>query len=100
MGIGSALTEHYIPGMTTGFADYILPLIDDTPEITTLLVEVPSRLGPFGAKGLGETAMLPIAPAIINAVSRATGVRVREIPATPEKILDRIKKKIDIRPLK
>ncbi|NIR95322.1 MAG: molybdopterin-dependent oxidoreductase, partial [Gammaproteobacteria bacterium] len=35
MGIGSALTEHYIPGMTTGFADYILPLIDDTPEITT-----------------------------------------------------------------
>lgn len=90
MGLGSALTEAYIPGRTTGLSDYILPMIGEIPEIEVVLVEVPSRQGPLGAKGLGETAMLPSTPAIINAVSRAIGVRVREIPATPECVLKAI----------
>jgi CO/xanthine dehydrogenase Mo-binding subunit len=88
MGLGAALTEAYIPGKTTGLSDYILPMIGEIPEIEVVLVEVPSRQGPLGAKGLGETAMLPSTPAIINAVSRAIGVRLREIPATPERILN------------
>jgi CO/xanthine dehydrogenase Mo-binding subunit len=88
MGVGAALTETYLPGKTTGLSDYILPMIGEIPEIEVILVEVPSRQGPFGAKGLGETAMLPSTPAIINAVSRAIGVRIREIPATPERILN------------
>lgn len=88
MGLGAALTEAYIPGKTTGLSDYILPMIGEIPEIEVILVEVPGFLGPMGAKGLGETAMLPPTPAIINAVSRAIGVRIREIPATPERILN------------
>ena len=87
MGLGTALTESYIPGKTTGLSDYILPTVGEIPEIEVVLVEVPSHQGPLGAKGLGETAMLPSTPAIINAVSRAIGVRIREIPATPERIL-------------
>jgi len=87
MGIGAALKEEYLPNITTGFRDYILPMINEIPEIKTIFVEVPSYQGPLGAKGLGETAMLPSTPAVINAISRAIGVRLRQIPATPERII-------------
>jgi len=90
MGIGSALFEEYIPDLTTGFVDYILPMIGEMPEMETIFVEVPSLKGPFGAKGLGETAMLASTPAVINAVSRAIGTRIRKIPATPERVLKAI----------
>jgi CO/xanthine dehydrogenase Mo-binding subunit len=86
IGLGAAIYEEYIPARTTGFADYILPMIGEMPEIETILVEVPSYEGPFGAKGLGEAAVLPSTPAIVNAISRAIGVRIRDIPATPERI--------------
>lgn len=86
IGLGAAISEKYIPHQTTGFADYILPMIGEMPEVETLLIEVPGYEGPFGAKGLGEAAVLPSTPAIVNAISRAIGVRVREIPATPERI--------------
>lgn len=91
MGLGTALLEEYIPGVSTGFADYILPMVDSLPEIEAILVEVPSYYGPYGAKGLGEAAILPTAPAIINAVSRAIGTRIRRLPATPSRILKAIK---------
>ncbi len=87
MGIGTALTEEYIPGVTTGFTDYILPMVGDVPEIEVVLVEVPSFYGPLGAKGLGEAAIMPTAPAVINALSRAAGARLRRLPATPERVL-------------
>ena len=87
MGIGAALMEEVIPGHTTGFADYYLPTVKSMPEMEVILVEVPSRFGPFGVKGLGEAAMLPATPAIVNAISRAIGRRIRTIPATPERIL-------------
>jgi CO/xanthine dehydrogenase Mo-binding subunit len=86
MGVGSALYEAYVPGVSTGFTDYILPMVSAAPEIEAILVEVPSFHGPLGAKGLGEAAILPTAPAIINALSRAIGVRMREIPATPPRV--------------
>lgn len=92
MGIGAALMEEYIPGVSTGFSDYYLPTIKSMPEMEVHLVEVPSFQGPFGAKGLGEAAMLPTAPAVINAISRAIGARVRETPATPERVLREIRK--------
>ncbi len=91
MGIGSALLEEYIPGKSTGFSDYILPLIDAAPEIEVIFIETPSYHGPFGAKGVGETAILPTAPAIINAISRAIGVRLRRIPATPPRVLELVR---------
>ena len=81
MGLGTALMEEYIPGQTTGFSDYILPMVNSLPNIEVIMIEKPSDYGPFGAKGLGEAAILPAAPAIINAISRATGVRIRQIPA-------------------
>jgi aldehyde oxidoreductase len=90
MGLGTALSEAYFPGITTGLSDYILPLVSDIPEIEVVLVEVPGYLGPLGAKGLGEAAMLPSTPAIINALSRAIGVRIRQVPATPERVLGAI----------
>jgi CO/xanthine dehydrogenase Mo-binding subunit len=87
MGIGAALMEEVIPGHTRGFTDYYLPTAKSMPQTDVILVEVPGLLGPHGVKGLGEAAMLPATPAIINAVSRAIGVRLREIPATPERVL-------------
>lgn len=87
MGVGSALMEEYVPGATTGFINYILPMAGTMPEIEVILIEVPSYHGPLGAKGLGEVAIMPTAPAIINALSRAAGVRLRELPATPARVL-------------
>ncbi len=87
MGVGAALMEEMLPGHTRGFADYYLPTAKSMPETDVILVEVPGLHGPHGVKGLGEAAMLPATPAIINAMSRAIGVRLREIPATPERVL-------------
>ena len=87
MGLGTALMEEYIPGESTGFGEYYIPTVMSMPEIEVILVEVPSFEGPFGAKGLGEGAILPTAPAIINGISRAVGARVRVLPATPERVL-------------
>ncbi len=93
MGLGAALMEEFIPGVSSGFGDYYLPTVKSMPEIETILVEVPSRHGPLGVKGLAEAAMLPSTPAIINAVSRAIGVRLRQVPATPERVLKAIQLK-------
>jgi len=86
MGLGTALMEAFIPGESEGFGDYYLPTAMSMPEMEVMLVEVPSFQGPFGAKGLGEAAIMPAAPAIINGISRAIGARVRELPATPERV--------------
>ncbi len=69
------------------FTDYILPTSLDMPEIRVAIIERPEPTGPFGAKGIGEPSLLPTAPAIINAIYDAVGVRIRDLPATPEKIL-------------
>jgi aldehyde oxidoreductase len=93
MSLGAALMEEYLPGTSTGFSDYYLPTIRSAPAIDVILVEVPSRWGPQGAKGLGEAATLPTTPAILNAVYHASGARVRRLPATPERILECIHSK-------
>jgi CO/xanthine dehydrogenase Mo-binding subunit len=87
MGVGTALSEEYIPGISSGFTNYVLPMIDAMPQTEVILVETPSRYGPYGAKGLGEAALLPTAPAIVNGLSRAIGVRIRRLPATPPRLL-------------
>ncbi|MGQ9490208.1 MAG: FAD binding domain-containing protein [Anaerolineae bacterium] len=87
MGLGAALMEEVLPGHTRGLADYYLPTAKSMPQTDVILVEVPGLHGPHGVKGLGEAAMLPATPAIINAISRAIGTRLREIPATPERVL-------------
>ncbi|MFN2168779.1 MAG: xanthine dehydrogenase family protein molybdopterin-binding subunit, partial [Anaerolineae bacterium] len=87
MSLGAALMEEYHPGISTGFSDYYLPTMRCAPEIVVIPVEVPSRWGPQGAKGLGEAASLPTAPAILNAIHHATGARIRALPATAERVL-------------
>jgi len=56
------------------------------PEIECLLIEEPEPLGPYGAKGIGEPALIATAPAILNAIHHATGVRLRRVPAMPDRV--------------
>ena len=85
-GIGLALMEEYVPGRTENLHDYLFPTIGDVPEIECLLVEDPEPLGPYGAKGIGEPALIPTAPAILNAVHHAAGVRLRRLPILPHRV--------------
>ncbi len=85
-GLGLALMEEYIPGRTENLHDYLIPTIGDMPPIDCLIIEDPSSEGPFGAKGVGEQALIPTAPAIFNAIHHATGVRIRRAPATPDRL--------------
>jgi CO/xanthine dehydrogenase Mo-binding subunit len=71
----------------TDFADYTMPTIDALPEMRSGVVESIDPNGPYGAKGASETAILPGAPAIANAVYDAVGVRIVDLPITPEKVL-------------
>ncbi len=76
--------------------DYKVPTSLDTPEIVPIMVEdAPHGLGPYGAKGLGETTTTPVAAAIGNAVYDAVGVRIMDLPLSPERVLDALKKARD-----
>lgn len=86
-GIGLALMEEFIPGRTENLHDYLIPTIGDVPPVDTVIVEVADPHGPFGAKGLGEHVLIPTAPAILNAIAHACGARIRDVPATPGKVL-------------
>ncbi len=85
-GLGFALMEEYIPGRTENLHDYLIPTIGDVPEIDVILVEDPEPTGPWGAKGVGEHALIPTAPAIFGAIYEAVGVRVTRAPATPDRV--------------
>jgi CO/xanthine dehydrogenase Mo-binding subunit len=85
-GIGLALMEEYVPGQSENLHDYLIPTFGDVPEIETILIEDAEPLGPHGAKGIGEPALIPTAGAVLNAVHHATGVRVAHIPATPDRL--------------
>ena len=85
-GIGLALMEEYVPGRTENLHDYLIPTVGDVPEIACIIVEDEEPLGPYGAKGIGEPALIPTAPAILGAIHHATGVRIRKVPATPDRV--------------
>jgi CO/xanthine dehydrogenase Mo-binding subunit len=92
MGIGQAFFEEMVfdqGQLTNGtLLDYQLPSLLDMPdELVTIVVEDPHRTGPFGAKGVGETGLLTTTPAIANALADATGIRLRSLPLTPERVL-------------
>jgi aldehyde oxidoreductase len=89
-GLGMALMEEFFPGKGENLHDYLIPTIGDIPPIESILIEDASPIGPFGAKGIGEQAVIPTAPAILNAIHHATGVRMRRIPATPDRIREAI----------
>ncbi|MGZ5216146.1 MAG: molybdopterin-dependent oxidoreductase [Caldimonas sp.] len=85
-GIGMALMEEYVSGRTDNLHDYLIPTVGDVPPIVVHLIEDPEPLGPWGAKGVGEPALVATAPAILNAIHAATGVRMREVPVTPSRL--------------
>ena len=85
-GLGMALMEAYVPGRTENLHDYLIPTAGDMPEIECLLVEDPEPSGPYGAKGVGEPALVPTAPAILGAIRDAVGVRLTQLPATPDRV--------------
>ncbi len=95
-GIGWALTEdiNFEDGkiLNPNFHDYKMPTIKDVPPITSILVETIDPNGPFGAKGIGECAMVSTAPAIVSAIYDAVGIRIKDLPATSEKIFQSLKK--------
>jgi aldehyde oxidoreductase len=86
-GLGFALMEAYVPGRTENLHDYLIPTIGDVPPIECILVEDAEPAGPYGAKGVGEPALVPTAPAILGAIRDATGARLTAVPATPECVL-------------
>lgn len=86
MGIGFALLEEFIPGETTSFDSYYLPTSMDMPQIEVLLVEDPEPTGPYGAKGVGEPALIPQAASIVNAIRDAAQVNVYELPCDVERL--------------
>lgn len=97
MGLGWALYEHlqYENGrlLNGNFADYTMPTADSVPHIHSGIVESNEPNGPYGAKGASETAMIPGAAAIANAVYDAIGVRIKTLPITPEKVLAALREK-------
>ena len=86
-GLGLALMEEYLPGRSENLHDYLIPTVGDMPEIEVIIIEDREPLGPYGAKGIGEPALIPTAPAILGAIHHATGGRVTRVPATPERVL-------------
>lgn len=98
MGLGMALMEkvHFNEEgylLNHDLSTYLIPTALDVPRLKTVLIEDEEPSGPFGAKGIGEPACIATAPAVINAIYHACGVRIKELPATPEKILRELKKK-------
>jgi CO/xanthine dehydrogenase Mo-binding subunit len=90
-GFGWALLEElaYDAGgqlRTGSFVEYAMPTIDGVPPIDVEIVEVPAPDGPFGAKGVGEPPVIAVAAAVANAIAAAVGVRMRELPMTPERV--------------
>jgi len=97
MGQGFALCEKIIMRdgvlVTPSLSEYLIPTAEDVPETKAIILESRSGLGPFGAKGMGEPAFSPVAASIANAVADAIGVRVFDLPITPEKVVEALARK-------
>ncbi|MDA0231858.1 MAG: xanthine dehydrogenase family protein molybdopterin-binding subunit [Chloroflexi bacterium] len=97
-GVGWALNEEYFMNldgtmMNSTYLDYRMPTSLDLPEIETVIVEVPNPLHPFGVRGVGEVPICPPIAAVANAIHDAVGVRLRDTPMNPGKIMSALEKK-------
>ena len=97
-GLGMALMEEFVPGRTENLHDYLIPTFGDMPEIEIKLIEDPEPLGPYGAKGIGEPALIPTPPAILGAIRHATGVQVRQVPVLPHRLAAALKQQRETAP--
>jgi 4-hydroxybenzoyl-CoA reductase subunit alpha len=95
MGLGYVLSEKlYIDkgqNLNPSFLDYKFPTAIEMPVVKTVIVEENEPEGPYGAKGIGESSVIPVVPAIANAIYDAIGVSIKELPITPEKVLKALK---------
>lgn len=102
MGIGYALKEQVVlekgKNMNPNFRDYKVLTAKDAVKIQAPILESGDKFGPFGAKGIGEPGCVPTAPAIANAICDAIGVRITDLPITPERVLAAIKEKKGLDP--
>jgi aldehyde oxidoreductase len=85
-GVGYALREEYIHGKTKDWVTFKFPTMKTAFDMKILVKETPRPTGTLGGTGIGEMTMVPTAPAVTNAIADACGVRIRHLPATPEKI--------------
>jgi aldehyde oxidoreductase len=85
-GLGLALMEEFLPGRTENLHDYLIPTTGDMPPVSIHIIEDPDAEGPYGAKGVGEPALIATAPAILSAIRHATGVTIRRIPVLPHRL--------------
>ncbi len=97
-GMGQALSEIVMRDkhgatLNPSFLTYKVPLVVDAPKVTPLIVETIDPEGPFGAKGVGEGMLLPVPPAIVNAVYDATGTFIETIPLRLEKVYSKLSAK-------
>jgi len=98
-GLGYALLEEFIEEkgipQTLGLRTYKIPTSKDVPDIQSIILESHSGKGPFGAKGIGESTIMATAPAVLNAIYDAVGVRIKKLPATPEIVFHHLKERIE-----
>jgi CO/xanthine dehydrogenase Mo-binding subunit len=99
MGLGYALMEEIVvkEGMiqNLNLQNYTIPTVLDVPDVVPIYVEHPNQYGPYGAKGIGEMANIPVAAAITNAIANAIGARIYDLPANPERVYIALRRRFD-----
>jgi aldehyde oxidoreductase len=93
MGLGYALKEEFVDKLTDSFAKFRIPRAKDTPRMEVITLDIPRKKGPFGASGTAEYADALTAPPIMNAVANACGARIRDLPATPDKVKEALNRR-------
>ncbi len=92
-GLGLALMEEYLPGRTENLHDYLIPTVGDMPQVKVHIIEDTDPEGPYGAKGVGEPALIATPPAILSAIRHATGITMRQVPALPHRLWQQLARK-------
>jgi len=99
MGLGLAMYEEYMHKeghvLNQNYLSYKLPSALEMPEVETIMVECHHKDGPYGAKGPGECTNVATPPAISNAIFNAVGIRIKDLPITPDKVLQALKEKAE-----